>query len=239
VIVALCLTIWLLFNRKTFSHHFRRQGITFTVTIGDIFAFGDGAAISFSDTFDTVISSDLISKHSLQAIFTKQVYNSDVKTLDKDIKQALRKSKMIATKDPSKLIGKTDRYPLGTVLCVEKNNKRYYLIAVSKMGGDGRAQSTQQIFHESSCNLWTSIENTADNETISIPVIGTDKARLYTDFELALKEILLSAYSYSRITRKPTNHLRFVISKHDAKHIDMLKLKNFVESLDTLSDSGH
>ncbi|GHO98468.1 hypothetical protein KSF_085160 [Reticulibacter mediterranei] len=239
VVITLGITGWLLFNRRTFSHHFRRQGITFTIVVGDIFAFDDGAAISFSDTFDTEVSSELISKHSLQALFTKQVYNNDVKALDKDIKQALRKSKALATKDTSKRIGKADRYPLGTVLCIEKKSKRYYLIAISKMGGDGRAQSTQQIFHESLCNLWTCIENTADNETISIPVIGTGKARLYTDFELALKEILLSAYSYSRITRRPTNHLRFVINKHDAKHIDMLKLKDFVESLDTTSDAGY
>ena len=235
-VILLCTTVWLLLSRKKFSHHFQRQGLTFTVAIGDIFAFGDGAAISFSDTFDTEVSSQLISKHSLQAIFTKRVYGDDVKTLDKDIKQALRQSKAVATKDVSKRIGKTDRYPLGTVLHVGKNGKSYYLIAVSKMGSDGRAQSTQQTFHESLCNLWTCIENTSDNETISIPVIGTGKARLYTDFELALKEIILSAYSYSRITRRPTIHLRFVITKQDAKHVDMLKLKDFVKSLDTVAE---
>jgi len=159
--------------------------------------------------------------------------------LDKDIKQALRKSKAVAAKDLTKKIGKTDRYQLGTVLHICKNGKSYYLIAVSKMGSDGRAQSTQQTFHESLCNLWTCIENTADNETISIPVIGTSKARLYTDFELALKVIILSAYSYSRITRRPTTHLRFVITKRDAKNIDMLKLKDFVRSLDTASEPSN
>ncbi len=237
--IFLCVCIWLLFNRRRFSHHFKQQGVTFTVAIGDIFAFGDGAAISFSDTFDTEVSGELISKHSLQAIFTKRVYADDVKALDKDIKQELRKSKAVANKDVSKRIGKTDRYPLGTVLHVGRNGKSYYLVAVSKMGSDGRAQSTQQTFHESLCNLWTCIENTADNETISIPVIGTGKARLYTDFELALKEIILSAYSYSRITRRPTSHLRFVISKQDAKRVDMLKLKDFVKSLDTTSEPSN
>lgn len=232
-IASLYMTIRFFIGRKKFSHHFRRQGLMLTVAIGDMFAFGDGAAISFSDTFDTEISNDLISKHSLQAIFTKTVYADDVKVLDKDIKQALRKSKAVATKDLSKKIGKTDRYPLGTVLHICKNSKSYYLIAISKMGSDGRAQSTQQTFHESLCSLWMCIENTADNETISIPIIGTGKARLYTDYELALKEITLSAYSYSRITRRPTAHLRFVITKQDAKHIDMLKLKDFVKSLDT------
>ena len=232
-VIAICTIVLLLLNRKKFSYYFKRQGLTFTVTIGDIFAFGDGAAISFCDTFDTEISGELISKHSLQAVFAKRVYGDDVKVLDKDIKQALRKGKAVASRDISKKIGKPDRYPLGTVVHVCKNSKSYYLIAISKMGSDGRAQSTQQIFHESLCNLWTCIENTADNETISIPVIGTGKARLYTDFELALKEIILSAYSYSRITRRPTSHLRFVISKQDAKHVDMLKLRDFVKSLDT------
>lgn len=238
-ITALCTVAWLLASRRKFSHHFKRQGITFSVVIGDIFSFRDGAAISFSDTFDTEVSSTLISKHSLQAIFTKRVYSDDTRTLDKDIKQALRKSSATPSKDLSKKVGKTDRYPLGTVLNVGKNGKCYYLVAVSKMGSDGRAQSTQQTFHESLCNLWACIENTADNETISIPVIGTGKARLYSDFELALKEIVLSAYSYSRITGRPTSHLRFVISKHDARYVDMLKLKDFVESLDTTSQSKH
>lgn len=235
-VISLCTIVWLLFSQRRFSYDFQGQGITFTVAVGDIFSFGDGAAISFSDTFDTEVSNELISKNSLQAIFTNKVYGGDIKALDKDIKQALRKSKAVVTKDLSKKVGKTERYPLGTVLNVGKNGKCYYLVAVSKMGSDGRAQSTQQIFHESLCNLWTCIENTADNETISIPVIGTGKARLYTDFELALKEIILSAYSYSRITGRPTKHLRFVISKQDAKHVDMLKLRDFVKSLDTVAD---
>jgi len=48
---VLGITAWLLFYRKKFTYYFQQQGISFTVTIGDIFAFTDGAAISFSDTF--------------------------------------------------------------------------------------------------------------------------------------------------------------------------------------------
>jgi hypothetical protein len=237
-VLSLGIIALLFLGSRKFSYYFRQQGITFTVAIGDIFSFGDGAAISFSDTFDTEVSNELISKHSLQAIFTKKVYSDDVRMLDKDIKQVLRKNKTCVTRDSSKKFGKTDRYPLGTVLHVGKNSKSYYFVAVSKMGSDGRAQSTQRTFHEALCNLWACIENTADNATISIPVIGTGKARLYADFELALKEIILSAYSYSRITRRPTNHIRFVVSKRDANRVDMLKLRDFVKSLDTTSEPG-
>jgi antiphage defense system Thoeris ThsA-like protein len=237
-VISLGIVIWLLISRRKFSHHFQQQGVTFTVAIGDIFAFGDGAAISFSDAFDTEVSSQLISKNSLQAIFAKRIYANDVQVLDGDITHAIQQDGLKSKKDASKRIGKPDRYKLGTVLQVEKNNKCYYLLAISKLGIDGVAQSTQEIFHETLCNLWRKIDSTCDDETISIPIIGTKKSRLYSDCELALKEIILSAYSYSRIHRRPVSHLRFVISKQDAKHIDMLKLKDFVKSLDTISEPG-
>lgn len=238
-IISLGIIIWLFISRKKFSYHFQQQGITFTVIIGDIFAFGDGAAISFSDAFDTEVSSQLISKNSLQAIFAKRIYANDVQLLDADIKRAIQQDGLKIKKGgAAKRIGKPDRYKLGTVLQVEKNGKCYYLLAISMMGNDGIAQSTQEIFHETLCNLWRKIDSTCDDETISIPIIGTKKSRLYSDCELALKEIILSAYSYSRIHRRPVPHLRFVISKQDAKHIDMLKLKDFVKSLDTTSEPG-
>jgi hypothetical protein len=234
-IILLGIAVRLLFYRKRFTYYFQQQGITFCVIIGDIFTFTDGAAISFSDTFDTEVSSRLISKHSLQAIFLKRVYADNTQLLDRDIKNALRHSGITGTRDTSKKIGKDVRYSLGTVLPVEKNGKCYYLMAISRMGNDGVAQGTQEDFHKTLCELWRQIDCTCDDETVSIPIIGTKKSRLYPDCELALKEIILSAYSYSRIHRRPAHHLRFVISKQDAKHIDMLKLKDFVESLDTVA----
>ncbi|MFL5654536.1 MAG: macro domain-containing protein [Ktedonobacteraceae bacterium] len=236
VIILLGVIARLLFYQKKFTYYFQQQGITFTVIIGDIFAFTDGAAISFSDTFDTEVSSRLISKHSLQAMFLKRVYADDTQTLDRDIRHTIRQSGITGTRDAAKKIGKDVRYPLGSVLPVEKNGKCYYLMAISKMGNDGIAQGTQEDFHKALCELWRTIDCTCDDETVSIPIIGTKKSRLYPDCELALKEIILSAYSYSRIHRRPAHHLRFVISKQDARHIDMLKLKDFVESLDTVAD---
>src|SRR5207237_1213941 len=213
---VLGITAWLLFYRKKFTYYFQQQGISFTVTIGDIFAFPDGAAISFSDTFDTEVSSRLISKHSLQALFLKRIYADNVQMLDHDIRHAIRQSGITGTRDAAKKIGKDVRYALGTVLPVEKNGKCYYLMAISKMGSDGVAHGTQEDFHKALCELWRQIDCTCDDETVSIPIIGTKKSRLYPDCELALKEIILSAYSYSRIHRRPAHRLRFVISKQDA-----------------------
>ena len=221
-------------SSRKFRHHFEKQKITFSVEIGNIFDYQDGMAISSNDTFDTTLDGELINKTSVQGLFTTSVYKGDVAALDKDIAEALQRSKVVAaSNDQAKRIGKKTRYPLGTVLHIKKNDdKHYYLIALAKMSRDGRAYSSQEAFYGALCNLWASIDSTANNQTISIPLMGTGKSRLYGDPELAAKTILLSAYTYSRLSGRPTSKLRLVVSKQDGRHVDMLKLKEFLKSLD-------
>jgi len=220
-------------STRRFSHYFEKQKVTFSVEIGDLFDYQDGMAVSFSDTFDTALDRELINETSVQGLFTKKIYKGDVTALDQDITEAIRHDRISAVAtDTTKSVGKTTRYPLGTVLHVKKNDKHYYLVALGEMSTIGRVQSSQDIFYGALCNLWASIDSTANNQTISIPLMGTGKSRLYNDLELAAKTILLCAYSYSRLSGRPTAKLRFVISKQDSRHVDMLKLKEFLKSLD-------
>ncbi len=72
--------------------------------------------IGTCDTFDTAIP-NIIARTSLQGIALERLYDNDVARLDADLDAALSST---APRDTVTKVGKTVRYPLGTVAVTER-----------------------------------------------------------------------------------------------------------------------
>ncbi|WP_442810117.1 macro domain-containing protein [Streptomyces sp. W16] len=219
--------------KNTVTREFRNPSFRVTVKRGDIFEEDSHLIIGFTDTFDTDSSdAEIIAPTSVQAQFLQRVYSGDVDTLSRDLTAALSGHAVegVETREV-KPKGRLVRYPLGTVAVLGSFETRYYCVAYSRMGNNLAAQSSVDALWLSLSRVWGVIGETGNRKRVSIPVIGSDLARVDNlDYESIVKMLTISFVARSRksiITRE----LTLIIHPRDFDRIDMNEIVAFLNSL--------
>lgn len=169
--------------------------MTLTVKMGDLFAEPGQIVVGFSDTFDTDITDDeIISARSLQGQLLVRQFDGDVQKLDDALSAALKSTRHLETEKAADKKGKRRRYPIGTVAVFsDEHDHRIFAIAYSRMGNDLVAQSTIHDLWYSLGQLWDSVFQLGQHQSVAMPLIGTRLARIQcVDRESLLRMILLS-----------------------------------------------
>ncbi|WP_405613532.1 macro domain-containing protein [Streptomyces sp. NBC_00076] len=221
------------FPKNTVDRELKNPTFKVTIKKGDLFEEDSHLVIGFTDTFDTDSNdAEIISPASVQAQFLRRVYSGEVDALDRDLTIALDGyvPEGIETREV-KPKGRLTRYPLGTVAVLGSFETRYYCVAYSRMGNNLAAQSSVDALWLSLSRLWDVIDETGNRRSVSMPVIGSDLARVDNlDYESIVKMVALSFVARSRksiITRA----LTIVIHPRDCARIDMNEMAAFLNSL--------
>ena len=210
--------------------------VSIEIRVGDIFQMNGAFIISTNTTFDTDISlrsgvagNHLISPTSLQGKFTERFYPNDVKTLDRDIKRALKNNEeYIELGNP---IGKARCYEMGTVVKVNPQNQTVYLLAITNIDEKGKASSTRADVLESLTNLWKFISEQGGLDNLVIPVIGTGLTRLPQVKREEMVIEIIRSFVAACLGAKFCEKLTVIISEQDynAHNIDLLKLGKYLQ----------
>jgi len=118
---------------------YRHPGVDLTieVVIGDLFTIPGQKIISTNTTFDTDTASGIISKKSLQGVFTEMYYPGDIPKLDADLAYGLQGIPNVQFQKP----GKTKQYDLGTTVKLKIGPDYFYLLAMAKMNQNNTAKT--------------------------------------------------------------------------------------------------
>jgi len=227
-ILSLVTTPLIFWPKKAFSVSLPDSSTRIAISISDILEQKGSIVIGTSDTFDTELG-EIISPNSLQGQFLTRVYQSDRETLDRDISDALENVE--ATSDQTKTYGKTDRYPIGTVACVQRNSSRFFLLAFNKMLADKkRVQTDIRNLWMCLYQCWNVIREKGHHNDIHIPVLATKFGRSGLSFNLIIQLIITSfviALREEGIAPSLTVHL----NKDDAKEVDFIALWGWLDCL--------
>ncbi|MER5868670.1 macro domain-containing protein [Streptomyces sp. NPDC002044] len=219
--------------RTSVSRSFTHPSFTVTVKEGDLFDEEGGLVVGFTDVFDTSVEGgDIISPRSVQAQFMRNVYADDEPLLSRDLAVALSNVPVRKVEDPTdKPRGKRERYPVGTVAVLGRDGRKYYCVAYSTMTNDLIAKSSVDQLWNSLNELWSAVASNGHREAISMPVLGSDLARVNSlDRESLAKMIILSCVSKSR--QEPlAESITLVIPPKDMEEIDMNEMSAFINSL--------
>lgn len=211
-VASIAYTLWR--RKPVLSVEERLDGtdIRIEIRIADIFTLQAAYVISTNTTFDTTISSSLISENSLQGSFTRRYYDKE-EYLDADIETALKDEQRVSTR-PSRVGGKSDQYAIGTVAKITPKNQTVYLLAIAQLNENGVAESSFEDVRNSLAALWTFISSRGNYEPLAIPILGTGHGRINTPRDVVIKEIIRS-FIAACSERKFTNKLTIVISPND------------------------
>ena len=214
--------------RKSISTSFSHPDIRVTLKVGNILEQKEHLVIGFSDTFDTEVG-DIISVNSLQGKFLSSIYNHDRTRLDRELDLALEGIPF--TTDSTKTKGKNKRYEIGTTVAIPGENRKFFCCGYSYMGSDLKASSDVNNLWISLEKMWAKIRYDGEQKSVAMPVIGTQLARVQgISFALPIKLILLSFIVNSRI-ECIAKELTVVILEEDMEKINMIEMKDYIESL--------
>ena len=219
--------------RHVISRTFTGPDVTVTVRVGDLFDQPTHLVIGMTDVFDTDMTDDVvISRESVQGQFQTRIYADQRARLDHDLAGALAGSVVEMTEPAeSKPHGKRDRFPIGTVAVLGEPGRHFFCAAYSRMNNNLIATSTVDDLWRCLGSVWETVFIHAQRKTISIPIVGSELARISCiNRESILKMILLSFMARSRQSLV-SKELVVVIHPKDLHHINMLEVGAFVKSL--------
>ncbi|MFC9971845.1 macro domain-containing protein [Spirillospora sp. NPDC127200] len=214
------------------SHSFSHPDLTIEVVVGDIFEQDAHLVVGASDTFDTDITDDLIinSKSVLGQCLLK-AFEGDRRRLDGELRSALRRVAPVAEEASNAKRGKLKRYEMGTVAVLGIPARRIFLVAYSRMGNDLIARSTVNDLWQALGQVWSVMRDHGRRESIAIPLIGTEFARVSSmNKENVAKMILLSFMAHSR-AEPICKRLLLMVEPRDAEAVNMYELEAYLKSL--------
>jgi hypothetical protein len=207
------------------------RDVCIEIRIGDLIDAAGEVVISSNTTFDTDISTGLISGKSLQGQLANKVFQGNTQAIDSALNQSLSG---IAGTPINRPFGKQVEYPVGTIACVNSHSNRYYFVAMSKFNAQGNAYSTIEMVDTALSSLWSHIEQQGDFDTISVPLVGTGRGRLPLPRKKMAERIAQSFLDASR-NRSFAKKLSIYIYPADAEYFEV----NLFEMKDYLTQSLH
>ena len=192
------------------------------ITFGDLFKQKDIIVIPVNRCFDTCADDKIISLKSVHGIFIKNVFGGNVSELENQISDSLRRQKLTPVDTNGEKQGNHDVYPYGTVAEVSKDGKIYYLIALTKMNKNNEASCDLESYYAVIIKLLNYIKTFSNGKTVSMPLIGSNFARLNKNKEFILDNLISILQMYDNHI---TSDIQIIIHKNDRNCINLYNYK--------------
>ena len=161
------------------------------VFFGDLFSAKEIIVIPVNEYFDTIVDDKIISSKTLHGIFVKTYFGGNEADLKKQISNSLNSVEYVEV-NSGRSAGNKKRYPLGTVCQVKKEDKIFFLVALTKFNENERAEVKNSEYQRVLCDLFSYIEQNSQGRSISIPLIGGGHSGVSLSKQKLLEFLLFS-----------------------------------------------
>ncbi|MFJ6505467.1 macro domain-containing protein [Streptomyces sp. NPDC091879] len=229
--VALGYGAWAAWPRLSFDRAFELPATRVSVVVGDLFSQDGHLVVGMSDTFDTELPV-LIHPGSVQGQLLTREFAGDTARLDAEIAAALASRPIVGReRREDKPLGKLDRYPIGTIVVLGSEHRRYYGVAYSRMRNDYVCESSVSHLWNALMDLWSAVRNTAHLGTVSISAVGLGLARLSGRITQAdIVRLIIITYLTSSRESVVASHLQIVLAPDTAAQVDLRRLGDFLRA---------
>lgn len=189
--------------------------------------------IGFTDTYDTDLTDGtVINPKSIQGQFQSRFYANNHAGLDSDLDQALSAiSPAFRESSSAKPRGKLARYEIGTVAVLRRSNAIFYATAYGRMESNLKVSCSVDALWKSLTAVWESVRVHGSLEPVSIPVIGSELARVGSLGREALIKMIALSFASSSREAVVSRELNIVIHPKDREHVNMIEMRRFLKTL--------
>jgi len=216
--------------RNSFSYKLEGRDVVIEILITDAFRVPGALIVPVNTTFDTDLGGRILKAPSIQGRFLRDYYDSNFEHLDLDIEKQIEIENYSHLKIIDDKPGKRKQFEIGTVVRLEKQDRLFYLLALTHINQEGRASCTKEYLDDALAKLWYHLGEKGDKCDIIIPVIGTGHARLPIVREEVIPRIIRS-FIASCSSRTPCDKLTIVVYPDDVARykINLRDLDKFLE----------
>lgn len=161
------------------------------VFFGDLFSANEIIVIPVNEYFDTIVDDKIISSKTLHGIFIKNYFGGNEANLKKQINQSLNGVDHVDI-NSGRTAGNKKKYPLGTVCQVTKDDKVFFLVALTKFNHNDRAEVKNSEYQRVLCDLFSYIEQHSQGKCVSLPLIGGGHSGVNLSKQKLLEFLLFS-----------------------------------------------
>jgi hypothetical protein len=159
------------------------------IVIGDLLLVPGAIVIGSNTTFDTRISSTLISERSVQGLFTHRYYG-DQRQIQAELADELKG--LPSTPLTGRREGNSLRYEIGSCAALHPKGRTAYFLAIADVNEHGVCSAKFEDLKECLAKLWVFIGNRGSKEPVAMPILGTGFGRLPQTRTEVIHEIIQS-----------------------------------------------
>lgn len=215
---AVLIAGWTYWPNLSVKYRLHGRDVWIEIRVDNIFSVPGAMVISTNSTFETRISDGPISRHSLQGQFTTKYYKDREEDLIRDLRASLENTQPISRGNRD--IEEHVEYELGTVAKIRSEQRTVYMIAVARMNEHGTASSSPNSVSQVLGRLWHYIGTQGELEPLSVPILGTGRARMMVQREEMVRQII-DSFVAACSEKKFCDELVVVISKFDYHKFQM------------------
>lgn len=231
IIIALIWTVGRSSPSLNYKKKSKASNVEMEIKTGDLLSESGNIAFGCNDYFDTE-PEKVVGSRSIIAQFVRKSFDGDHLSLDRQITDFLDRQEItgIATTETRKSLGKTQRFPIGTIVVIQENERKVFLSAFTRTNPDNTTIVFKEDLWASLSELWTAVRKYGYSEPILIPAWGAGLARFPAS---RISLIQLAILSFVIATRESivSRKLTLVISESD---YDPEEMAEAIELIDTL-----
>lgn len=218
--------------KTVYAHKLKERDVTIEMRVADVFKMSASLVVPVNTFFDNDLAGKVLKTSSIQSQFIRKYYAGETKDLDLAVNKQLSNSNYPYKTTVNKTLGKRKEYEIGTTIQIERQNRLFYLVALTRLNEEGRALGSLQNLHDALPMLWEFIRTRGDVGHVVMPVIGSSKARLPVTREKIIHYIVQS-FIASCVQATYCNKLTIAIYPDDItqEHINLSALDKYLAHL--------
>ena len=199
---------------------------TIDVVFGDIFQEEGLCAIPMTVYFESEAGQP-VSANSLHGQFLHKYFGGGVATFDQQIQAQLSGLNPIPV--PTKGVGKTDKYPVGSTALITVAGRKFLAFALADADPvTCKADANVSMLWEALEQLWKCARNELGGETLNLPLVGSGLSNIGLPARDLLNLIVLSAITSTK-EKRITRRIRIVLHRDRYEEFDLRDVKQYWE----------
>ena len=221
VFAALGVALWNVRPKRNIEVKVPASDSSLAIKFGDIFTDKGVVVIPVNEYFDGELNGH-VSENSLHGLFIKNVLGGQSEVFYNLTDIAL--DSIVAEKVQRKS-GRDKRYPIGTVACIDVNETRYLLAALSKTDIQTlKASATIHELWDCLAGIWEGVRNYSNGNCVNIPLLGSGLSGVGLPPTNLIEIILISFVDYTK-KKKIADKVTLVLHSRLKGEVDLAAIK--------------
>ena len=217
VLISVVSGFWSCWPRNRVELKIPATDSSMEITFGDIFEGEGVVVIPVNEYFDGSLG-DHVSENSLHGLFIKDVLGGQSDSFFDLTKKALES---VEAEQVQRASGRDQKYPIGTVACVDINGKRFLLAALSQTDINTlKASATVHELWDCLAGTWQGARNFSNGNCVKIPLIGSGLSGVGLPPK-NLIEIIVTSFLYYTKKQKIADKVTLVLPSRLKGEIDL------------------